>query len=745
MPSTSGFERYSDLPKFRDYLLSNIAEERIDCFYRYRNGRTCSYDCRNYQEDHPRRFGAASENLRRGIDQIQSEDFIGIVRTFFCQSHDLLQKEDNHQVYKRHFEMLWKGATIELRSDVWNALRNSGRGIDLPSTPQRARPGRPKQIKSEPVDVNKRFLNALRDSSSPSSKHDPSLDPDNSTPSRPRVAHAKSDFNAESKVSKAEKTPSLDTETPDHVPATKDFLPALSSDSPSRPRVAQAKSDFNAESKVSKAEEAPSQDTETPDHVPTTKDFLPALSSDSPSRPRTAQVNFDPVTKLPVDEIAENLSALALKKEPSPDTPPFPPQTESLETKPKKATIDDLFSSVHQDDPTRLEENPFWKWNHDASRQEPRFPVIKSSQTIFERLEAGPMPEKLDDTGTPREVNSTRTAESSEKQATLTSVFESSSSEPLAMKVPTISHDLRRHQATSVSQERSSMALGHDKNHTAAGSPTPRANGSSESLKASTKLVDVDSPSISAKQSAPRTPSDKHAGRDISPHGKNITPKPCVYRPLLTTVIAANISKLLQKNITEERRGTIYVLEAPEFFSSFPPASSRGEQWVKIGISTDVIKRMDTLRARCGITDITAIYSSDPNTIRMDLLRRIEQVCHAQLNNYRRRMDCKSAGITKGCRTVHGEWFAVDKEVAKRTVTMWRRFLAYEPYGELGVLDDAWKKKLIDSENYKFEAKYGETEHDLFQRQFEAFIEGVNVERKESEDLKESVCANKKN
>lgn len=162
--------------------------------------------------------------------------------------------------------------------------------------------------------------------------------------------------------------------------------------------------------------------------------------------------------------------------------------------------------------------------------------------------------------------------------------------------------------------------------------------------------------------------------------------------------IASNIRSILRKPLEEDNKGTIYILQAPSFFTTFHPAASRNEIWLKIGISRDVPKRIASLKAQCGIFDLIEIREdgdkpfTEPTS--MENLRRIERLCHAQLNNYRRRMNCQEGN--NACKVIHTEWFAVPESVAKETVRLWVRFFSQNPYGEYGVLNEYWTKRVSD-------------------------------------------------
>ncbi|KAJ4346578.1 uncharacterized protein N0V89_010509 [Didymosphaeria variabile] len=188
----------------------------------------------------------------------------------------------------------------------------------------------------------------------------------------------------------------------------------------------------------------------------------------------------------------------------------------------------------------------------------------------------------------------------------------------------------------------------------------------------------------------------------------------CVFPIRNPAATARRIRKILEKPLT----GYIYVLQAPEFFSTqFDPSRDRKEIWVKIGISADVNERIEQIR-RCGITDLEDVYVSAP--IRYDVLRKIEAVCHEQLNNFRRYMDCKSHGKAPKCMTKHDEWFAVPKEVAIRTVSMWTAFLDHNPYGHDGALEKKWADSL--NKFHLLELNEGIGQEEYLHRSLEAWI-----------------------
>ncbi|KAF1958623.1 hypothetical protein CC80DRAFT_591556 [Byssothecium circinans] len=162
-----------------------------------------------------------------------------------------------------------------------------------------------------------------------------------------------------------------------------------------------------------------------------------------------------------------------------------------------------------------------------------------------------------------------------------------------------------------------------------------------------------------------------------------------------SSTIVNNIRGILRQPIDEGNKGYIYVLKAPRFFEAFPSAKDRGEQWVKIGISRDINKRIKSLKAQCGFEDLVNCGGDFGDAMPMEYLRRIERVCHAELHNFRRPMNCgESANGLSRCEVVHKEWFNVSEDVAIQVIRRWMRFLAQDPYTDVGLLNEFWGKKI---------------------------------------------------
>jgi hypothetical protein len=209
--------RTADLLKVIDHLSNNDLEARYLClFWDEKDQKDCYNHCDNHRTDIPKIFRTATTVLTKDVNRVKVEDLIDVLRTFFCTMHDLKKKSPAIQSYREHFERLWEDASRELKHEVWEALRNSGRGIYPPPSPNR--PTRPKNISfiSEPRKMQGSNLKICRDDTTQSSISD------SSTPSRPRSAQASFGRITESFLEDESATPPTPTRGPRHIPMKKD-------------------------------------------------------------------------------------------------------------------------------------------------------------------------------------------------------------------------------------------------------------------------------------------------------------------------------------------------------------------------------------------------------------------------------------------------------------------------------------------------------------------------------------------
>lgn len=137
------------------------------------------------------------------------------------------------------------------------------------------------------------------------------------------------------------------------------------------------------------------------------------------------------------------------------------------------------------------------------------------------------------------------------------------------------------------------------------------------------------------------------------------------------------------------KEGHVYIFKSPEYFRRFSPNE---QPLLKIGMAKDVSKRMEDLRGKCGLFDLARVADCEDRP--MKFYWKVEELVHTELLNFRRLFNCKKCRNAKGTETEHQEWFAVDEEVALRTVQRWRRFIELEPYDENGILKDHWSRMI---------------------------------------------------
>lgn len=650
----SRLERVGDLLQFRNQLLNKDETARFQCLYYFDFPREgfCTSNCLFYEENHRVLFKTARINLAKDVDQVKEMDFISVLRTLFCGDHDLTQNSAKFRVYKNHFKALWKDASVEEKSAVWDTLRKSGRYIEQPRTPRRSPRPNPAHMKSAPAKVPN--IKVEGSQQSPPSPPNPDCD----TPSRPRTAQATLGKSVEAFADISPMTPSTPVLGPDC--ATPESHAGSATPSPSLPPARPIFESYFPKTHAVQSSESSAQAT--------THESSPFYASKPNESDRLLHLH-----QKFVPHIEGNRS---------------PERTHRGVEEPKVTSL----------------------WNQLAQKiPQPEF------KTIFEKLENAAKAEHCSE----ESVTTTPTKKPEPQGQPLEFVFRGKTED-----------------SPEYGGEKSKLET----------PPAPSGNPfkfNTNSPEPKNVAFAADSPfawnfSPPTREPSPRehhrlTPSPLQSPEPPSPSPKKQGPKPCAYDIHQPAAIATMMYKILKKPV-EEREGTMYVLEAPEFFADYLPARSRKEQWVKIGISTDVPKRIESLKARCGITDLKDCYKSKHGPIHMDLLRKIEQVCHAELNNFRRRMDCKNSGVSGAkCNVVHTEWFAVDKAVAVRTVERWRRFLDHKPYEKYGTLNDFWKDRLYGGNFRMVGQDEEEMDHESAHKRYNAWLDESIREHREAQ------------
>ncbi|KAF1967502.1 hypothetical protein BU23DRAFT_658898 [Bimuria novae-zelandiae CBS 107.79] len=559
------FEHISTLCKLKNQLIRNGSKRHLHCLYRYPNEARCQSDCSSYGQDFPGNFRKAVRILERDVEENNATDFLYVVRTFFCTTHDIFK--GGNYTYHKHLLLLWLEASQELRSDVWDALRSSGRDIyqPIPCTPQR--PRRPTwDFRTAPAIVISRD-NEASSGAAPTLRE---LDADEVTPCRRRTAQG----------------------TLHHT------------------------NDTSTEKKTSRKSRR---------------------SDVGPTIAREASPPVD-VRKKP---------SKTPKKDPSP--------------------------------------GPGRRNRHQVAKSTVR--PLESEETLSE----------VSEQRTSSEENGQDTSsEESEREASPARASCSPSSGRSGYELPLRCSD-RRQQATTKSRASLSTAIDLPKQSDKA--PSPRHRRSSRT-----------SPSPNRNPANQQPPANKQT--PASPR-----------RPEIPNIICADIRKHLTAPLkTTPGTGSLYILAAPKFFSTFKPAVAAKEQWVKIGYAREVKQRVKEISRVCAIPDLYAVWTSHIDNERLDLLKRIEKVCHAQLANFNRRWTCE--GLGRGtCRTLeHTEWFAVDTGTAIGVAEMWMGFLNRRPY-ENGGLRDVWRGALVEGEGFQLlEREVEWTNEDVVHQSWKAWI-----------------------
>lgn len=156
---------------------------------------------------------------------------------------------------------------------------------------------------------------------------------------------------------------------------------------------------------------------------------------------------------------------------------------------------------------------------------------------------------------------------------------------------------------------------------------------------------------------------------------------------LCPSTVDASIRDAIMNRVNKE--GHVYIFKSPEYFRRFFPNEP---PMLKIGMAKDVSKRMEYLKGKCGLFDLTRV--ADCQDRPMEFYWKVEELVHTELQNFRRLFNCKKCRNAKGNETEHQEWFAVEEEVALRSVQRWRRFIELEPYDENGILKDHWSRMI---------------------------------------------------
>ncbi|KAK7184719.1 hypothetical protein PSPO01_09390 [Paraphaeosphaeria sporulosa] len=714
----------ASLQMLKDRLLDHKSEAPMHCLFLYDSGKYCTFDCSEYPGDHPRIFSKAIKRLAKEINDVSKPDFIDVSRAvFFCYTHDL----KTLKTYRKHLEALWDDASSEMRSELWNGLHKRIHSIPLPATPRRNRP-RPVNTNSAPSNI------PSIDSHSEVGCIPSTVDMDIETPSRPQTAQAK--LNTGISYSDDRTTP-IPFRGYGGVTCNVDPFAVNQDSGDSEPRsLGQMDEDGGPldcrSTTAAKRESLPRQDKE-PRAQCVQEDTLPI----------DAGASGNPETKLNENHAQfTNPNAGSSADANTQTGSTFEIGTSifghiNASTPSQEFSFSFEFSKLSLECETKIRNDPslvrISEMSNVAGNRKGiqplnnvlEHPAERSYQTIFEKLQI------QDDRVDGNDTRATRSRSRSpapprqtvqDAQASVGLPVSELESEkiPRSTSARRISSEKtpRLPETGKIDSEAPLCGTGrsrHNKPSSAASevpdAPRPQSSSSKD------RATDEDKSKTTKSSPTCSIPSFTPTKKTRPNHGSS-PPKKRGTQPF---EIALKIKKLLAKSLMQTKKtGLVYVMEAPKFFSTFEPAASADELWLKIGLTTDLDQRLERIEEQCGIAEITAIGTSDLGCP-MDLADRIEKLCHEQLAPFRRPFNCGSGR----CPTEqHREWFAVEKDVAIRTMKLWKNFMDHKPYDADGkALSYPWRRSLADKEKFRLlEANGQESERDLLHRSLETWI-----------------------
>lgn len=157
--------------------------------------------------------------------------------------------------------------------------------------------------------------------------------------------------------------------------------------------------------------------------------------------------------------------------------------------------------------------------------------------------------------------------------------------------------------------------------------------------------------------------------------------------------------------------GDVYVLQNPAW-----------PNHVKIGESgRDVDKRIAEIKRDCKIDCLEQALDTEQKYFLN--YKMVEKLCHEELKNFRKDLQCEWCKTKNRKRQRHEEWFEVKPEIAVRTVQKWRKWMLTSPYNDDGYLKPWWRHKATSEliKEQPFEERIGDDEsrHERWSRWLE--------------------------
>ncbi|KAF2019085.1 hypothetical protein BU24DRAFT_447669 [Aaosphaeria arxii CBS 175.79] len=683
-------EHIGDLNKLQELFSNKEGKRYFRCPFLYTESEYCGAEMKHYSSERPKIHATSCGLLFEDGQTLDFEDFCTIIRTLFCKTHD--PREPKYEAYRIHFTKLWSVASSEAKTNVLHALREGINHIEsikiteYPKTPQRpvpyrayqSEPSKPTQLQPEGGEPS-----TSRGDSSPSPASPSTLqDPDSSI--RPQTAQLPM------------RTNQIDISTRKSGP----YSPPSPSPDPHQK---------DPEKHTVVADKPPSQDKHKTSFLfGSSQQRLPVGSPKNPFKfgdentfqfrgvnPRVNCINRH-------GGFHRNNGADRL----------YAPNNSHKEATPEKQS-----GASEKLDEKQNGFIPGFENGHFSA-----FSSLDTRHTIFNRVrgDTADAPRKNDaeknTVGSPSPAVSWQGNENKD-QASAEASTESSNPlmhapDPAVTKEDMVQHHRVEDVPTPASigraeekedaehrlLEKSMSNLHIQENATGTDtekrdepiatlarrdgepqvslSPTPVGNDRT--------CEDERDPKIMAKPGDMRDPEV-----DSSPQNHNGSHEH-IYDVESPRHISNKIYALLKKPLPTTG---IYIMSAREFFQNYKAASNDKEPWVKIGISVNADERKKQLQSKCGINDLVVEYYFEErrgfDEVRM---RRIEAICHLELHNFRRKLNCEDRDVK--CKSIHGEWFAVSKAVALRTVMRWVKFLEYDPYNLQSDLVPFWKDRI---------------------------------------------------
>ena len=631
-------EQYSNIDRLIQRLGNIQLKKDFTCIFKD------TKDCGFLMSEHSRNtilLKRAGIILDADYKGVTPNKFFDVIRTFFCPGHKITENTAYWKKYKDHFISLWDQGVDEKRLELWKLLRECHKRIDPRNftTPQKERPSLERGYDSVPKGVprvleTQKLKREATDDARPSTVHG---DFD-----REVSFHGFGSDSTPSKLSRASKRTLSGT-----IPKIKkEYSDGESQDEDPDSEDLNGE-DLNGEESDGKESNDEDSNDEKPDGEET-------IHADSQSSASVTGERLVPLSNTP------DYSGLSGQEKPIVNS-----ESEASKSQGIVSSWSNRLSPIPNTNaaaPKDAQASPAER--RGSSGQQPS--GFNKALAERMRIENGKYPDLFPDQA---KITGAQESKVAPKNAS-TPFSQHSASEfnfefqPYRMRIPMIGNSKL---PVSISNFQTGPAF-------------PKAQSTTP------EDADIATPRPETPSPAKDTPTTDTSSKEKK------DPITWEYERRIASGIIANLRVILNKNLTSY----MYILEASEsFYKEFKPTHDSKETWYKIGIADDVDRRAYEIGTVCKIDGLKSVYRSK-HKIRTDVLRISEAACHEQLNNFRRKMDCGTYGLSSTCKQTHKEWFAVPKKVAEKTVMMWEKFAKQYPYGKAGYLQREWSDSLRD-------------------------------------------------